>query len=189
MRRAATGAVRSVDVTPVPPRLIVFVEGVSDRFAVELLAKRRGIDLARRRVEVVPIGGAQAIRRALAAAGEVRTAGLCDAGEEPVFRRALGVASREELEALGFFVCDRDLEDELVRAHGPSAVERTLELQGHLRRFRTYQKQAAHRNRSHERQLHGFLHNHKQCCAPALVDALDPDDLPRPLERLLAAIG
>jgi hypothetical protein len=169
-------------------RVLVLVEGVSDRAAIELLAARRGLELADAGVEVVPIGGAQAIRRVLADAGEARVAGLCDAGEEPIFRRALGAESRAELEALGFFVCDRDLEDELVRALGVDTVERVLAQQGHLRRFRTYQKQDAHRDRPHERQLHGFLHNHKQCCGPALVEALDGRALPRPLAGLLAHV-
>jgi hypothetical protein len=51
-------------------------------------------------------------------------AGLCDAAEEGYFRRALARAgvgsplSRADMEALGFYVCGADLEEELIRALG-----------------------------------------------------------------------
>lgn len=82
------------------PRSIVLVEGVSDQVAIETLAAASGGDLAGRRVAVLPIGGAQAIRRFLDrfADTDVRLAGLCDAGEERVWRRALaraGIGSPE----------------------------------------------------------------------------------------------
>lgn len=41
---------------------VVLVEGVSDQVAVEVLAERRGRDLAVERIAVVPIGGATSIR-------------------------------------------------------------------------------------------------------------------------------
>ena len=74
-------------------RAVVLVEGISDRVAVEALAARHGRDLDAERVAVVAIGGAQAIGRVLARFGprglDVELAGLCDAGEERDFRRAL----------------------------------------------------------------------------------------------------
>src|SRR5438477_8325581 len=98
---------------------VVLVEGYSDQIAVETLAARQGRDLAQERVLVVPIGGAQAIGRFLTRFAEAKVAGLCDVGEEEVFRRGLEHAgygsnlSRAEMERLGFFVCVVDLEDEL----------------------------------------------------------------------------
>jgi len=44
----------------------VLVEGTSDEVAVETLAERRGVSLVHERVEIVPIGGAQAIGRFVA---------------------------------------------------------------------------------------------------------------------------
>jgi len=72
-------------------RAVVFVEGTSDRIALETLAARRGRDLAAEGVAVVAIGGAQGIGNVLARVGQegVRIGGLCDAGEEGHFRRAL----------------------------------------------------------------------------------------------------
>ena len=56
---------------------------------------------------------------------------------------------------------------------------------GELRAFRTYQKQPAHRARPLEEQLHGFMWNRKQRYAVLLVEALDLERVPRPLDRVL----
>jgi hypothetical protein len=179
-------------------RTVVLVEGPSDQRAVETLARALGRDLAAEGVSVVPIGGAQAIGGRLAAlAREVRLAGLCDVGEERHFRRGLeraGLGSgldRAEMERLGFFVCEADLEDELIRSLGVDAVERVVAAQGELSAFRTLQKQAAWHGRPADAQLRRFMGSggrRKIRYAELLVDALDPDRVPRPLDRLLAHI-
>jgi hypothetical protein len=174
---------------------LVLVEGVSDRRAVEALAGLRGRNLAGEGVAVVSIGGAQAIGGFVARYGPrgegLRLAGLCDAREEPFFRRALEAAglgsplSRDDMERCGFFVCDADLEDELARALGPDAVEHVIASQGETSSFRTFCKQVEKRRLPRERQLHGFLWNRKLRYAPLMVEALDGARVPRPLERLL----
>ncbi|HYZ20176.1 MAG TPA: TOPRIM nucleotidyl transferase/hydrolase domain-containing protein [Gaiellaceae bacterium] len=182
-------------------RAVVLVEGRSDRFALEALAERRGRNLDAEGVSIVEIGGAQAIGRFLERFGprglDVRLAGLCDAGEEPEFRRALeraGLGSqltRDDMERLGFYVCDADLEDELIRTLGASAVERIVDDQGELSSFRTLQKQPAWRGRSTEEQLHRFMGSggrRKLRYARLLVHALEPDRIPRPLEGVLAHV-
>jgi hypothetical protein len=178
------------------PTSVVLVEGISDQWALEALAERRGRDLAAEGVAIVPIGGAQAIGRYLRRFGESRVAGLCDAGEEEDFRRALeraGLGSnltREGMERLGFFVCVDDLEDELIRALGADAVERVLEEQGDLRSFRTLQKQPNWRGRPAEEQLRRFMGSggrRKIRYARLLVEALDLARMPRPLDAVLAA--
>src|SRR3982751_2247038 len=68
---------------------VVVVEGPSDQVAIEALAERRGLDLAAVGVRVVALGGAHRIGAFLGQSDGLRVAGLCDAGEEPVFRRAL----------------------------------------------------------------------------------------------------
>jgi hypothetical protein len=166
----------------------VLVEGTSDRRAVETLARRRGRDLQAEGVAVVPMGGYGNLPRVLAEHEGVRLAGLYDAGEERHFLRALGCPDRAALERAGFFACTRDLEDELTRAVGPDGMERVLAEQGDLRSFRTYQKQPAHRDEPLEQQLHGFLWNRKQRYAVLLVEALDLDRVPRPLDRVLASV-
>jgi hypothetical protein len=178
---------------------VVLVEGPSDRVALEAVAKRLGRDLSAEGVSVVSIGGAQAIGRVLVELGprgrDVRLAGLCDAGEERDFRRGLELAglgsptTRVEMEALGFYVCDADLEEELIRALGAAAVEEVVEAQGELRSFRTMQKQPQWRGRPPEEQLRRFIGSgarRKIRYARLLIDALDLALLPRPLERVLA---
>ena len=167
----------------------VLVEGTSDRRAVETLARRRGRDLQAQGVAIVPMGGYGNLPRLLGQYRGVRLAGLYDVGEERHFLRALGCDDRDELERVGFYACTRDLEDELTRAVGPDGMERVLVEQGDLRAFRTYQKQPAHRDRTLEEQLHGFMWNRKQKYAVLLVEALDLDRVPRPLDQLLAQIG
>jgi hypothetical protein len=183
------------------PRGIVLVEGVSDQRALEALAERRGRDLEAEGVAVLPIGGAQAIDRFLVRLRSdgpgVRLAGLCDAGEEAHFRRALERAGlgadlgRAGMEELGFYVCDADLEDELIRALGSASVERVVDAQGELGSFRTLQKQAPWRGRPLEEQLRRFMGSggsRKIRYARLLVEALDLAHVPRPLDRVLGHV-
>jgi hypothetical protein len=169
-------------------RGVVLVEGTSDRRAVETLARRRGRELDAEGVAVVAMGGYGNLPRLLEQYRDVRVAGLYDAGEERHFLRALACNDRGDLERIGFYACTRDLEEELTRAVGPEGVERVLAEQGELRAFRTYQKQPAHRARRLEEQLHGFMWNRKQRYAVLLVEALDLERVPRPLDRVLAHV-
>ena len=177
-------------------RTAVFVEGTSDQRALEALAVRTGRDLGAASVAVVEIGGATNIWRYLelyrTQHPDVSVAGLCDANQERAFRRALeqfgfgSNLSRDEMEAIGFFVCDADLEDELIRSLGVERVLEIIEREGELQSFRTYQKQPAHLARALEQQVHGFMWNRKFRYAQLLVDALDLDRVPRPLASVLA---
>jgi hypothetical protein len=169
-------------------RGVLLVEGTSDRGAVEALARRRGRDLQAEGVAVIAMGGYGSLPRFLGQYRDVRLAGLYDVGEERHFLRALECADRGELERVGFYACTRDLEDELTRAVGPEGMERVLAENGELNAFRTYQKQLAHRARPLEEQLHGFMWNRKQRYAVLLVDALDLERVPRPLDRVLAHV-
>jgi Overcoming lysogenization defect protein-like, TOPRIM domain len=183
------------------PQTVVLVEGVSDQRAVEALGWRLGRDLDAEGVSVVSIGGATNIGSFLARFGPqglgLRLAGLCDAGEERHFQRCLERAclgsglDRSGMERLGFFVCVADLEDELIRSLGAAAVERVIEAQGELGRFRTMQGQPAWQGRTTEEQLRRFMGTRggrKIQYGALLVDALDLARVPRPLERLLAYI-
>jgi hypothetical protein len=176
-------------------RAVVLVEGISDRLAVETLAERRGRDLDAEGIAVTAIGGARALGNALRKLDpEVEIAGLCDAGEEEAFRRALessGVGTaldRTRLEELGFYVCEADLEDELVRALGCARVADIIDAQGETSRLRT-QKQPEKRAMSFGAQLHGFMWNRKIRYALLLVGALDLDHVPQPLDGVLAHVS
>jgi hypothetical protein len=180
---------------------VVLVEGISDQLALEALAARRGLNLDAEAIAVVPMGGSKNIRSFLDRFGpqglNVRLAGLCDAAEEGDFQRALDRAglgsnlTRSDMERLGFYVCVADLEDELIRSLGPAAVERVIDAKGELEPFRSFQRQPAWRDRTHEAQLRRFFGTHggrKIESAALLVDALDLDRVPRPLDLVLAHV-
>ena len=196
---AATAAARELAAAGL--RTVVLVEGVSDEAALEALAARHGRRLDAEGVAVVPLGGATSIGRFLRLLGPqglgVRLAGLCDAAEECYFQRGLeraGLGSgltRSALEQLGFYVCEADLEDELIRALGAPGVQDVIEAQGELRSFRTFQKQPAQRERTVEQQLRRFMGTHsgrKAQYGQSLVDGLDLARTPRPLSRVLAHV-
>jgi len=180
---------------------IVLVEGVSDQIALETLAVRRGRDLVAQRVVILPVGGAHAVTRYLMRFGpegaDVRLFGLCDVGEEGIFRRGLasaGVGSpptRAEMARLGFHVCVADLEDELIRAVGVARVEALFDAHGDLGSFRSLQGQVAWRGRAVDAQIRRFLGagaRRKLRYARLLVEAVDLDQVPRPLDAVLADV-
>ena len=185
----------------VDTRAVVLVEGISDQIALETLALRRGRDLDAEGVAILPMGGAHAITRYLKRFGpegaNVRLAGLCDAGDEGVFRRGLAQAAfgwpktRADMERLGFYVCVQDLEDELIRAVGAERVEALLDSQGDLGSFRTLQTQPGWRTRNVEAQMRRFLGSgarRKLRYARLLVGSVDLDRVPHPLDALLAEV-
>jgi Overcoming lysogenization defect protein-like, TOPRIM domain len=159
---------------------VVLVEGITDRIALDAVAGRLALDLDD--IEIVPIGGAQAIRRASALYQGERVVGLCDAGEERWFRRVLGDAT---------FVCVKDLEDEMIRALGPERVQGVVAAQGELDTFRSFQNQLFWRGRPVEMQLRRWLQNggRQHRYPPLLVEAMESDEIPRPLAGVLAAVA
>lgn len=177
---------------------VVLVEGHSDRRAVEAMARRLGRDLADEGTAIVAMGGATNIQHFVDRLGPsglgLRLTGLCDVGEVDDFTRALTRAGlgtnldRTAFEALGFFVCDADLEDELIRALGTDSVEQLVETEGDLRSLRTFLKQPAQQGRARSAQLRRFMgtrSGRKIHYAAQLVDALDVASAPRPLFGLL----
>ena len=157
------------------PPAVIAVEGDSDKVVLEMISRRLGRDLAAEHIRIEAIGGAHAIRRFVAELGSgVAVRGLCDENEEHLFRRVLDHV----------YVCVPDLEGELIRALG---VERMLEIVDRAS-FETMQRQPAQRGRPVELQLHRWLRSisgryHRYL--PVLVDALEPDRVPRPLVGVL----
>lgn len=179
-------------------RTIILVEGVTDELALTLAARQSGRDLASEGVSVVPINGAHAIGRYLqrltTEEPQARLAGLYDEGEERVIRRALERAGhgpgqdRAGLERIGFFACSADLEDELVRAAGPTILAKLIGLEGDGQSWRTFRRQPAWQGRPEEQQLRRFIRSvssRNGRYVRAIVEALTPSDLPRPLRLLL----
>jgi hypothetical protein len=177
---------------------VIIVEGQSDRVALETLARRRGYDLEASGIAIVPIGGAHAINRVLTVYGpggrNVRLAGLCDLREEEKFRRGLERAgmgaglTRTQMEQLGFFVCDVDLEDELIKVLGPEAIDDVVLALGDREPWHAFQKQPAQRGRDRQQQMRRFIRSktgRNVRYALAFVERLEVARLPRPLVGLL----
>ena len=177
-------------------RAVLLVEGASDRVAVQTLAVRRGRDLAGEGVRVLAMGGATNIGHYLEQLGPngcgLRLAGLYDAAEEGFVRRGLDRAGLGPASADGFHVCVRDLEDELIRALGTDGMQEVLAAEGDLRSFRLFQRQPAQQGRALPAQLRRFIgtrSGRKEAYARLLVQALDLDRIPRPLDAVRASVA
>lgn len=99
--------------------------------------------------------------------------------------------SVDDLEALGFYACDADLEDELIRALGAAAVERLIEAQGELESYRVFCAQPAQRGRrvdAHLRRFLGTRAGRKIRYGALLVESLPLARVPPPLQRVLAHV-
>jgi hypothetical protein len=177
---------------------IVFVEGESDRLAVEAVAARLGHDLAAAGATVVSMHGITNLHHHLARLSQERMprriVGLFDIGEIAYVRSAVAGAGLApvgaDLATIGFFACDPDLEGELIRALGSERVEHLLAEHGELARFRTFQNQPYQRARPVDAQLRRFMGTHsgrKARFAPIFVGALDDARIPAVFTALVAA--
>ncbi|WP_405850264.1 ATP-dependent endonuclease [Streptomyces niveus] len=175
-----------------PVRAVVLLEGPSDAAAVDALAASRGRDLAAEGVCVLPMGGAMSVGRFAQLLGPsglgLRLNGLCDENEQRYYARGWERAGAAQD---GFFVCAADLEDELIRALGESRVAELVRAEGDTRPLQTFLRQPAQQGRTSQQQLRRFFgtkKGRKIHYGRVLVEALDPDRVPAPLDELMAAL-
>ncbi|MFF2193509.1 TOPRIM nucleotidyl transferase/hydrolase domain-containing protein [Streptomyces sp. NPDC058157] len=173
-------------------RGVVLVEGPSDLAALEALTGRLGRDLGAEGVCVLSMGGAMNVGRHAGLLGPpglgLRLTGLCDERERPFYDRALERAGAPGREV---FVCVKDLEEELIRALGVARVEEIVEAEGELTPWRTFTRQPAQRGRSPQDRMRRFLgtkKGRKIRYGQLLAGALDPAQLPGPLDALLGRL-
>lgn len=190
--RATDAALARID----DARTIVLVEGISDQIAIETLSQRLGRTVAEHRVVVVPIGGAHAFKHFVprfAGTPGVRLCGLCDRAESGFYAQALlehgliAATGDTDLERAGFYVCDADLEDELIRSIDDADIEAVLAAEGDLGAFSTLQKQPGWRDQPFRAQLHRWLRSgarRNMRYARLLVLEAGLDRMPRPLLAL-----
>ncbi|MFI6765161.1 TOPRIM nucleotidyl transferase/hydrolase domain-containing protein [Streptomyces sp. NPDC050355] len=178
--------------TRLPVRAVVLLEGPSDAAAVSALAASRGRDLAAEGVCVLSMGGAMNVGRFARLLGPpglgLPLTGLCDEAERPYYARGLERAGAAEQQ---FFVCAADLEDELIRALGVTRVQELVGAEGDLRALQTFLRQPAQQDRAPQRQLRRFLgtkKGRKIHYGRVLVEALDRDRIPAPLDGLLTSL-
>jgi hypothetical protein len=178
----------------------ILVEGTSDALAVSEFARRRGRDLEAEGVAVLTLGGGGGLAVRLAELGphgrNVALLGLCDADHERRWARwleAAGLGShpdRDSMECAGFFVCDPDLEGELIRALGVPEVLRLLAADGEAYAYETFLQQPAQQSTRKTdvdllRRFHGAQSRRKTKYPRLLVEA---GSEPRPLVELVARI-
>jgi hypothetical protein len=185
--------------SPPPAQTWVLLEGLSDVAAVRTVAATLGIDLVGSSVRVVDMGGATNVRRCVRAAVQQRgprVVGMCDVKEAGFVVRALrdvgcAVGSATDLPRWGFQLCDRDLEDELLRALTPSQLGVVLTGLGLTARFEAFRRQPAWSGRDPHEQLRrfaGVASGRKELMAQALAAALDATTLPPPIAALMASV-
>ncbi|MFC4138034.1 MULTISPECIES: hypothetical protein [unclassified Microbacterium] len=175
------------------PRTVVLFEGRSDRLAFEAVARRLAVSVAGEKL--VELGGITNLRSVLTSTrGEdARVLGLYDGAERPYVERVLrdlGMLDGDDLVRAGFFACERDLEEEVIRAAGSELVLEALAARGELGRFRVFQRQPAQRVRSIEEQLHRFAGTaagRKSRFAADVIEAVPMERMPPALVRLLDA--
>ncbi|WP_329214597.1 ATP-dependent endonuclease [Streptomyces sp. NBC_00683] len=173
-------------------RAVVLLEGPSDVAAVSALAASRGRDLEAEGVCVLSMGGAMSVGRFAHILGPpglgLRLTGLCDEAETRYYTRGLERAGAAQQE---FFVCAADLEDELIRALGVARVEELVQAEGDLRALQTFRHQPAQQGRTPQQQFRRFLgtkKGRKIRYGHVLVEALEPDRVPAPLDDLLTSL-
>ncbi|MFE0459624.1 TOPRIM nucleotidyl transferase/hydrolase domain-containing protein [Kitasatospora sp. NPDC058965] len=173
-------------------RTAVLVEGPSDVAAVEALAAGRGRELAAEGVCVLSVGGAMSIGRFTQVLGPaglgLRLTGLCDLQEREHYARGWLRAGADPRD---YFVCDADLEDELIRALGVDRVTELVRAEGDLRSLEIFLRQPAQQGRPAHHQLRRFLgtkKGRKIQYGRVLVTALPPDRVPAPLADLFAVL-
>lgn len=171
-----------------PVRTAVLLEGPSDAAAVNALAVSLGRDLAAEGICVLPMGGAMSVghyARFLGPSGmRLHLTGLCDEQERDYYARGWERAGADPQD---FFLCEADLEDELIRALGVDQVTELIRAQGDLRPLEIFLQQPAQRHRAGQQQLRRFLgtkKGRKIHYGRVLVEALTPDRVPAPLSGL-----
>ena len=142
-------------------------------------------------------GGLGTFLKLLGPAGfRLKLAGLCDADKEADWGRILKLAgvctaeTRAALEQARFYVCNCDLEDELIRAFGVPQLLQLIEEVGDRPAFDLFCGQPLHKPKSTEEKLRAFLatKGKKVRYAPLIVESIDVTKLPAPLEGVLASV-
>lgn len=181
-------------------RKVIIVEGISDALALRAFSRRLGRSLDAEGVTLLSAdggGGLDAYLKLLGPAGlGLDVAGLCDADQEAQWGKWLEDAGlgqsldRAGMEALGFFVCDQDLEDELIRAVGLTGVEHLVAAEGEDQALQTFAQQPQQAAKPRQDVIRAFFRKQgrKARYAPLLVDAVPAGQEPRPLTELLARV-
>lgn len=174
---------------------IMFVEGPADRLAILSLARKNNLSLDSRGVSVIALNGADILTWFLKLFGptgfQLPVCGMCDLDHAPQWSKCLedsGLGknrSQADMEKIGFFVCDRDLEDELVKALGDAKVIQAINENGDTKAWNVFCQQPTYKALAQPALIRAFLAKRKVLYAPILVSELSTT-IPRPLKEVLA---
>jgi hypothetical protein len=179
-------------------RKVILVEGISDVLAIRAMAIRAGRNLDAEGITLLSLeggGGLDSYVKLLGPSGlGLELLGLCDADQEGQWAKWLEAAGlghsldRAKMEAIGFFVCDRDLEDELIRAVSVADVIQLIANEGEDAAFKAFIKAPAHSSKAPDDQIRSFFgkSGRKARYAPLLVDATPSGSEPRSLQEVLS---
>ena len=217
LRRSATGdteAVRATGLTLAQARkltryatslsaeayfaeTVLLVEGFSDLLAVRVLAAKLGVDLDAAGVSVISLEGGDVFPHYVALLGpqglKVELRGLCDADKAQRWithlrQAGLPVTDRPSMAAAGFYVCDPDLEEELVAPLTTAEIEAVFSADGALGDFQVFGAQPQYAGMTATQLQVAFTKVDKIRWAPLLADALTPGGIPQPIRDLLANV-
>lgn len=181
-------------------RSVILVEGASDKLALQALAEKMATNLDSKGVSIIELDGANTLGTFLKLVGktgfDLPIQGLCDADKVSDWCDYLQdaghgtPATRADLEALGFYVADRDLEDELIRSLGSARVKAAIKSEGDESAWITFQKQPTQKSLPESEQLRSFIKkgNRKVQYAPVLVDLLQLHEVPNCLARIINGV-
>lgn len=178
-------------------RSVILVEGLSDLYAIVALAERLGRNFDASGISIVDMEGAGGLKTFVELLGRagfgLKIAGMCDADKEADWATVLheaGItakATRASMHGSGFFVCDLDLEDELIRAYGTAHVVQLIKEEGEGEALEQFKGQNAYKSKPLAAQVRAFLQKkgRKVRYAPLIVDRLDLSKVPPPLTQVL----
>ncbi|MTD43641.1 AAA family ATPase [Conexibacter sp. W3-3-2] len=176
---------------------VLFVEGASDLLALRVIARTIGVDLDARGVAVISLDGAGLLSTYLRLLGpqglDIAVSGLCDLDAEAdwiakLAGAGLTVTDRASFNTAGFFVCDLDLEAELVRAVGAHQVEAVINAEGASHQLAAFCALPGNTGLSRDDQLAGFLRKAKTRWAPLVSALVTSTNVPSPIHDLLTHV-
>ena len=176
---------------------VILVEGFSDLLAVRTLAERLEINLDATDVSLISLEGETLFKHYLQLLGpqglQLSLRGLCDADAEAgwiarLSAAGLAVAGRQELNALGFQVCDPDLEAILLAPLSEAEVEHTFDADGALEAFTAFSQRPENTGTPRAALYEQFVKKEKIRWAPLLAAAIPLTAIPAPVAATLAGL-
>jgi putative ATP-dependent endonuclease of the OLD family len=175
---------------------VILVEGFSDFLATRVLAATLGVELDAAGVSLISLDGADVFVHYLRLFGpgglDLDLRGLCDADHEEEWQSRLTqagipITDRQTMNAAGFYICDPDLEAELLGALDTDRVAAVIAADGGQALFDSYANQPAQQGRSTEELQLGFVQKPKAKIrwAPLIAAEMNSEEVPAPLRSLL----